>query len=321
MRFTRPGARPCQPDTSECAELGGRVLGPCVQDERAGTELRARQILELVAAAVRWIELDVKVVVAAASARRLLMHRHHIRKRALEEPVVSLQNTLQDRSQRCVLLPVEVEEPGSMLARSDVHLVRPAGELGDERDPALIRQHSSLASPLALENVAVEAAAGLVPVSSLRVQLALEDGWNEGIGVDLAVWMAERYPNRLTAVLEDVDVAHFRQPAEFPGAVAPHLDQVLDVVERLLTQRGIVDGCVADHLAAALIAGESRETVLEDRDVVIRLGDLRFELARPRRAQRAVVGRRMIRAVLSPGCDGDPLLEQGVPAKLAQARS
>jgi hypothetical protein len=79
-----------------------------------------------------------------------------------------------------------------------------------------------------------------------------------------------------------------------------------------------MDGCVAHDLGASLVAGVGREAVLEDGDVIGRLGDLGLEPAGFRRAQRAVVGGRMVRAVLSPRRDGDPFLEEGIPAQLAQ---
>jgi len=67
--------------------------------------------------------------------------------------------------------------------------------------------------------------------------------------------------------------------------------------------------CVADDLAPPLIAGVRRKAVLENGDVIVGLGDLCLGLSGARRAQRAVVGRRVIGAVLPPGCDGHPLLE------------
>jgi len=75
---------------------------------------------------------------------------------------------------------------------------------------------------------------------------------------------------------------------------------------------------VADDLASALLARVRGETVLEDRDVVVGLGNLGLERAGPGRAQWAVVRRRMVRAVLAPRRDGDPFLEKRVPAELAQ---
>src|SRR2546421_3604912 len=84
MRFTRPGARPCQLDL-EGTKLRGRVLCPGVEDERARAELRPREVLELVAGPVRRIELEVEVMLSAGAARRFLMHRHHIGERLFGE--------------------------------------------------------------------------------------------------------------------------------------------------------------------------------------------------------------------------------------------
>src|SRR5437879_12899486 len=78
MRCTRPGACACH--VSEGTKLGGGVLGSRVEDERARSKLGACEVLELVACAVRRVELDVEVVVARSATGRSLMHRHDIRK-------------------------------------------------------------------------------------------------------------------------------------------------------------------------------------------------------------------------------------------------
>src|SRR5437588_10889490 len=96
MRFTRPGARPCHA-VLEGTKLRGGVLGSRVEDERARSKLGACEVLELVACAVRRVELDVEVVVARSATGRSLMHRHDIRKRTLEQPVVFLEQRFQGR--------------------------------------------------------------------------------------------------------------------------------------------------------------------------------------------------------------------------------
>ena len=131
--------------------------------------------------------------------------------------------------------------------------------------------------------------------------------------------MAERDTDLFAAILEDVDVADVGQAAELARAVAPHRDQVADVVDALLAERGVVVGRVADDLGAPLLARVRRESILEDDDVVIRLWDLGLGHAGSGRAQRAVCRVRVIRPVLAPRRDRDPLLEQRVPAQLAQA--
>src|SRR5438445_12506085 len=95
MRFTRPGAFPCH--VSEGTKLRGGVLGSRVEDERARSKLRACEVFELVARAVRRVELDVEVVVARTASGRSLVHRHHIGKRTLEESVVLLEQRFQTR--------------------------------------------------------------------------------------------------------------------------------------------------------------------------------------------------------------------------------
>jgi hypothetical protein len=65
---------------------------------------------------------------------------------------------------------------------------------------------------------------------SVGSQLVLHHGGHERISVDLAVRMAERYTDRFSAVLEDVDIPDIAEAAELLGPVTPHLDQVLDVL-------------------------------------------------------------------------------------------
>src|SRR5690348_9713574 len=97
MRFTRPGARPRQRTLGlEATQLRGGVLGARIEDERAGSQLGAGQVLQLVAGSIRRVELDVEVVLPATAAWWLLVHRHHVRQRAAEEPVVFLEQALQD---------------------------------------------------------------------------------------------------------------------------------------------------------------------------------------------------------------------------------
>jgi len=75
---------------------------------------------------------------------------------------------------------------------------------------------------------------------------------------------------------------------------------------------------VADDLGPPLVAGIGGKAVLEDDDVVVRLRNLGLRPAGFGRAQRAVVGGRVVGAVLTPRRDGDPFLEQRIPAELAQ---
>src|ERR1700686_1071006 len=107
-----------------------------------------------------------------------------------------------------------------MPQRGDMHLVRPPGKWRYERDPVLVAQNCALPSALSHEHIAVDAASGLSFVPRAGSQLVLQHRRDEGIGVDLAVRMAERDTDRLAAVFEDVDVADVWQPAQLLGAVA-----------------------------------------------------------------------------------------------------
>src|SRR6266478_3258450 len=99
MRFTRPGARPCHAAGRSrlgSTKLRGFVLGARVDDERPGAELGSGQILQLVARAVRWIELDMEVMILARPARRSLVHGHHVWQGTVEQAVVLLEHAFQD---------------------------------------------------------------------------------------------------------------------------------------------------------------------------------------------------------------------------------
>src|SRR5690348_9596739 len=109
MRFTRPGAFP-RHTGSEGTKLRGGVLGARVDDERTGAQLGAGEVLEPVLGAVRRIELDVEVVVAAAAPWWFLVHSHDVRERLLKEPVVLLQQSLEIGGERQVVVRIEVGE-------------------------------------------------------------------------------------------------------------------------------------------------------------------------------------------------------------------
>src|SRR5258706_5216710 len=140
MRFTRPGALPVQEEL-EGTELRGGVLGTRVEDERAGPKLRAGQVLQLVAGPIRWIELDVEVMVAISTTWWLLMHGHDVRQRAVEQPVVLLQQAFQVDGKRHGVFLIEVKQAAAMVGRREVKLVEPAGEGRHECDPSVVAKH------------------------------------------------------------------------------------------------------------------------------------------------------------------------------------
>ena len=78
---------------------------------------------------------------------------------------------------------------------------------------------------------------------------------------------------------------------------------------------------VAHDLAPPLLARVGRKAIFENSDVIVGLWDFCLELAGACRAQRTVIGRRVIGPVLPPGRHGDPLFEKRMPAELAQTFS
>src|SRR3977135_1842769 len=104
MRFTRPGARPRHVVALETPQLRGSVLGARIEYECPGAKLRAGQVLQLVPASVGWIELDVKMVVRPAAARRFLVHRHHVGQRYVKQAVVLLKHALENSRERFAVL-------------------------------------------------------------------------------------------------------------------------------------------------------------------------------------------------------------------------
>src|SRR6266446_1313883 len=324
MRFTRPGARPCHATGRlplGFTKLRGLVLCARIDDESAGAELRSRQVLELVARAVGRIELDMKVMVVAGAARRRLVHRHHIWQRALEKPVVLLQEPLQDSREGLVVVAVEIEQSATVSPRSQVHLIRPSSEWRHERDPVLVAQDCPLTLELTLEHVAIQAAAVFAYISRLGPQLSLKDRREERVRIDLSVWVTQRHADLLAPVFEYVDVAHVGEAAQLIGAVAPHLDEVANVLDALLPERRVVIRRVADHLAPSLLSGEGWEPILEYRDVVVGLGDLGFGVAGPGGTEGAVILGWVVGPILAPRRDCHPFFQQWMPAQLAQGFS
>src|SRR5450759_4014091 len=128
MRFTRPGARPRHWPAIrlDSTQLRGGVLGARVENEGAGADLGPCEVLQFVLASVGRIELDVEVVVTAATSRRFLVHRHDVRKGTLEKAAVLLQQALESAGEGRIVVRIQVRETASMADGREVHLVRPA---------------------------------------------------------------------------------------------------------------------------------------------------------------------------------------------------
>src|SRR5258708_33733695 len=146
--------------------------------------------------------------------RRALVHRHHVRKRLVEQAVVLLQQALERACKRLVILCVEVLEASSMGDGREMDLIWPACEWRDECDPPLVAQHGPLAAALALDDVAVQTPAGPSHVPRLGGQFTLDYRGNKWIWLDLAVRMAQGDADRLASVLEHEHVPDLGEPAD-----------------------------------------------------------------------------------------------------------
>src|SRR5437899_12350464 len=114
-----PGiSEPCGAPQLTCG-----VLGPCVVHERAGSQLDPGQVFEPVTAAMGWIELDVEVGLRPlAAVGGGLVHRHHVRRREPEVPVVSTGHAEEGSRQVRSLAGIEIGDRGHVAAWVDVHL-------------------------------------------------------------------------------------------------------------------------------------------------------------------------------------------------------
>src|SRR5258708_22579484 len=104
----------------------------------------------------------------ASAPRWPLVHRHHVRKRLVEQAVVFLQQALERACKRLVIVWVEVLEASSMGDGREMDLIWPACEWRDEYDPPLVARDSALAAPLALDDVAAHTPTRPSHVSRLR---------------------------------------------------------------------------------------------------------------------------------------------------------
>ncbi len=150
--------------------------------------------------------------------------------------------------------------------------------------------------------------------------------------------MRERDPDDLALVLEGEDVADLLLGAEDGIAIGPDVDQQPEPFDPDLGKGRVMEVAVDDNLAAPgrglhcdqagsrhvrrrRVGGKARESVVEDRDLERRSRDLGGTGRVTGGAERAVLRRRLIGAVLAVGGEGDPLVGRGVVATLAHPAS
>ena len=149
--------------------------------------------------------------------------------------------------------------------------------------------------------------------------LALGDRWHERIAVDLAVGVVQGHADLDAAVLEDHHVVDVLARPELQVAVAPHPHQILRAPRRERGQRALMLVGIDDHLRRSERRLKSGEAIVENRDLEGGKRDLGRGCARAGGTQRAVVGRRQERAVLTVDRVVHLLAAQLVEAQLAHA--
>ena len=137
-----------------------------------------------------------------------------------------------------------------MLLGTDVHLEWPAGGVGDRREEMVVVVDDPVAAGVVVEQPASEALAVLGPVPLVARQLLPGDRREMVERVDLAVEVRERRADVAAVILE----CHHELPALGPqltGAVAPHRDDVGELLRRQLGEVGDVVLRVHDDEAPA----------------------------------------------------------------------
>src|SRR5690606_22376107 len=140
-------------------------------------------------------------------------------------------------------------------------------------------------------------------------------GGGERVGVDLAVRVLEGDADLGAAVLEAEHLPDGGEVRQLGGPVGPGVQHEPGLSLAQVGEGGVVVGGEADDLAAARVAGQGGEPVLEDDHVVGGVRDLAEPVA-VGGAQGALVGGRVVGAGLAVGGDGDAVAEQGVAADL-----
>jgi len=279
--------------------------------------------------------MQVRAGVQVAVARRLVP-RHQVRHRALPETVELEEHGLQRAREVGAFVVGEVGELRRGADRRDPALVRIARADRNERDRVLaFVQHANAVVALVRDHRFERTdPVGGDMLARQRIH-AGRNGWHDGVGVDLAVRMMQRRADLDAAVLERKDIAHVVARAEPARAVAPDLDQELDVAERERAERRRPLGCVDDDLAVAAggrgrdvqlghldraLAAERGEAVVEHRDFPVAPGKLGRTLAIGRRRERVVLGRRLERPVLAVRRVRHPFAAQRMPTQMRLAR-
>src|SRR5206468_3014729 len=98
---------------------------------------------------------------------------------------------------------VQIGERLQVALRCDMNLIGPPGEERNVGDEGIIAGNDSPSVPLLLcDDVADQAASGLLPVLERTLQFASDDRRYKGVGIDLPVGMIERNADCLPLIFE-----------------------------------------------------------------------------------------------------------------------
>src|SRR5436853_3869631 len=108
-------------------QFGSLLFGQRVVDEHPRARFASRQIFKFGRSPQRRIELYVKmVVVIVFRISRALVNDHHVRKRDIEELVISHEQSLHERGQVLLFRLIEIRQRLYVSLGRDVNFIRPA---------------------------------------------------------------------------------------------------------------------------------------------------------------------------------------------------
>ena len=303
----------------------GHAFGRDVADERVHRRLGGGQVLELGGAAPDRHQLDVEVAVSLGVGVGVLVQRRNVGQRSRIHPVEPPQHVEVDLREPVQFVLVEFDEVVHEPVRVDVHLDRPARGERHERGEQLgaarrcgcrRRPRRPVGRQRGCRRGAFDVRA---PAPAWRRFAASDRGSRRSDRADGSA--SRRFPrrgsrNRTPARYRAwpsgrrCGAATRRRPAGHAPVPAPRRTPVWSLEKQITSQRPCPgrghEAVTGGREGTAAGAGQAGEPVLEHDDVVVGGGHLAGQPGRPR-AQRALVGRRLVGAVLAQRRDDHPL--------------